>query len=108
MIFRSVLVGTLYIRNLDQRSLILVSTGLRLLAVLAIIWRYGSYADTLVVGLVVRTRRLLLVMCTRIKGGWVISGVSVIVLFMAWRVWSMVAVVLVMVVFRVIMTSLSA
>jgi hypothetical protein len=107
-IFRLVLVGTLCHRNLDQYSLILVSTGLRLLAALGIICRYSSYADALVVGLVVRTRQLLLVMPDRIKGGWVMSGVSLIVVFMAWRVWSMVAAASVTAVFRVMMTSLSA
>jgi hypothetical protein len=103
-----VLVRTLYSRNLDQCLLILVSTGLRLLATLAIISRYGLYADALVVGLVVRTRQSLPVMYARIKGGWVMLGVSLIVLFMAWRVWSVVAMALVKAVFRVMMTSLSA
>jgi hypothetical protein len=87
--------------------LILVSTELRFLPILAIICRYGSYADALVVGLVVSTRRLLLVMRARINGGWVMLGVSLIVLLMAWRVWSAVAVVSGTAVFRAMMTSLS-
>jgi hypothetical protein len=107
MIFRLVLVGTLCSKNLDQHSLILV-TRLRLVAALAIICSYSSYADALVVRLVVRTRWLLPVMHARIKGGWVMLGVSLIVLFMAWRVWSAVVVALIMAVFRVMITSLLA
>jgi hypothetical protein len=82
MASRLELVGMLCSKNLDQHSLILVSTGLRLLVVLAMICRNGSYTDALVVGLVVSTRWLLLVTHVRIKGGWVMSDDPLMVALM--------------------------
>jgi hypothetical protein len=64
--------------------------------------------DSFLLLMVVWTRQLLLVIHARIKGDWVILGVFLIVLLMAWRVCSTVVVVLAIVVFRVIMTSLLA
>jgi hypothetical protein len=85
MVSRLELVGTLCSKNLDQRSLILLSTGFRFLAASGMICRNGSYAYALVVGLVVSTRRLLLVIHARMKGGWVMSDNLLMVVLMVWR-----------------------
>jgi hypothetical protein len=82
---RLVLVGTLWRRNLVQRSLILVSIGLRHFVALAMICRNGVYADALVVGLEVSTSLLLLVIRARMKGGWVMSADCLMTALMDWR-----------------------
>jgi hypothetical protein len=89
---RMALVGTLRRRNLDQHSLILVSTGLRHLVALARICRYGMYAADLVVGLLINTIQLLLVIRVRMKGSMVILADSVIALLTSlrhsqWQAW---------------------